>query len=95
MGLEKVAEFNLGRHVECDACGLDLTDDTRTGGLLFGSKGYGPCCSERMMASIRGYGEEEYIRGTCPDGVSFADWIRGMRSQIPGGNTVRIYGGPS
>jgi hypothetical protein len=73
------AVIPLGSTVLCDACDADLTSDTRSGGYLFGSYGYGPCCAERVLESIRGYGEEHFIRARCPEGVSFADWIRGMR----------------
>jgi len=69
----------LGRLVVCDACDTDLTDDPRSGGFMFGSYGYGPCCADERLASIKGYGEEYYITGRCPEGVSFADWIRGVR----------------
>lgn len=92
LGLTEISSFDVGRYVECDGCGADLTDDTRTGGFIFTSKGYGPCCADRVMASVRGYGEEEYIRGTCPAGVAFADWIRDIRAQVPRGNEIRIYG---
>jgi hypothetical protein len=65
--------------VLCDVCSTDLTDDPRSGGYLFGSYGYGPCCADAKLESIRGYGEESHIRSWCPPGVSFADWIRAMR----------------
>ena len=88
-----VHEFDLGRYVECDTCGIDLTEDTRAGGFIFSGKGVGPCCAERVMASIKGYGEERYIQGHCTPGMAFADWIREMRAKVPGGNKVRIYDG--
>ena len=87
--------FDLGRLVVCDACDADLTDDPRTGGLLFGSYAYGPCCEEKQLASIRSYNEESHITGLCPPWMSFADWIRGIRAARPGGNEIRIYGGQS
>jgi len=80
--------FDIGRYVECDMCGTDLTDDTRTGGFMFGTYAYGPCCAGRMMRSIRGYGEENHITGRCPPGMAFADWIRELRAQAPHGNRV-------
>lgn len=85
--------LDLGRGVWCDMCGENLTDDTRTGGFLFQSKGVGPCCAERLSTSIRSYGEERFIRGHCPEGVAFADWMRQLREQSPAGGTVRIYEG--
>jgi len=73
------AEIPVGRVVLCDACDTDLTDDPRSGGYLFGTYAYGPCCADERLKSIRGYGEEWNIRARCPEGVSFADWVRDMR----------------
>lgn len=70
------AVIPIGETVLCDSCDTDLTDDPRSGGFLFGSYAYGPCCADRHLASIKGYGEERFIRGWCPEGVSFADWVR-------------------
>jgi hypothetical protein len=81
--------IDLGRTVACDACDTDLTGDPRSGGYLFGSYAYGPCCADERLASIRGYGEEGHIRAWCPEGVSFADWCRSMRTG-PGGNEIRV-----
>jgi hypothetical protein len=72
------ARIELGRDVLCDSCDTDLTDDPRTGGFMFGSYAYGPCCLHKLDR-IRSYGEEDHIRAWCPEGVSFADWVRGMR----------------
>ena len=69
----------VGRTILCDLCDTDLTDDPRGGGYLFDSYGVGPCCAERFLVTIRGYGEEDHIRAYCPEGVSHADWIRGLR----------------
>lgn len=68
----------LGDTVLCDFCDTDLTNDPRSGGFLFQSKGVGPCRAAVREVSIRGYGEESFIRAR-PEGVSFADWVRGMR----------------
>ncbi len=81
-----------GRHHRPDACNEDLTDDPRSGGFFFGSYAYGPCCAEKRLASIRGYGEEWNIGARCPEGVSFADWIRHIR-QVTGNNAIRIIPG--
>ena len=69
----------LGRTVLCDIDDTDLTDDPRSGGYLFGSYAVGPCCAGRHEATVRGYGEEEFILARCPEGVSFADWVRALR----------------
>ena len=73
------AEIPLGRTVLCDIDDIDLTEDARSGGYMFGSYAVGPCCAERHEAMVRGYHEEWNIRARCPEGVSFADWVRGMR----------------
>jgi len=80
----------LGDLVLCDFCDEDLTRDPRTGGFMFGSKAVGPCCSAGSLARIKGYGEEWNIRGRCPDGVSFADWVRGMRGPGAAVKVTRI-----
>jgi hypothetical protein len=73
------AVIPVGRTVLCDIDDTDLTEDPRSGGYMFGSYAVGPCCAERYLATIRGYGEEHFIRSRCLEGVSFADWIRDMR----------------
>lgn len=89
----EIASFDVGRYVECDWCGTDLTADTRTGGFIFSGKGSGPCCADKVMATIQRYGEEQYIQGQCTPGMAFADWIREVRAQTPGGNRITIVGG--
>lgn len=71
--------IDVGDNVICDGCNEDMTNDPRSGGFLFGSYGYGPCCGDKRLESIRGYGEESYIRAHCPEGMSYADWIRRLR----------------
>jgi hypothetical protein len=69
----------VGRNVLCDIDDTDLTSDPRSGGFMFGSYAIGPCCAEEYERKVRSYGEEDHICGRCPEGVSFADWVRGMR----------------
>lgn len=80
-GLEfdHVIKVDPGRCVVCDFCNKDWTDSPISGGILFGSKGTCPECQPRLEASAERYGEQEHIRGRCPPGVSFADWIRSIR----------------
>lgn len=73
------ARIEVGRDVLCDACDTDLTDDPRSGGFMFGSYANGPCCADKRLESIKGYGEKDHITAWCPAGISFADWIRGLR----------------
>lgn len=64
------------RIVLCDFCNKDFTNSQESGGFLFGRYGIGPCCAVRARSDIERYGETVYIRATCPEGKSFADWIR-------------------
>jgi hypothetical protein len=91
--MTEIASFDVGRYVVCDTCGEVLTDDTRTGGYIFSGKGVGPCCAERLMATIERFNEQEHIQGRCTPGMAFADWIREIRAQVPNGNRVIIYNG--
>ena len=70
---------NVGNIVVCDSCEKDYTDSSESGGFIFGSRGYCPVCAPRMMQRINHYGEEQYIKAYCPEGMSFADFIRGYR----------------
>lgn len=66
--------------VRCDVCDKDfLSSDTRTGGILFGSYAYCPACTEKHLPKIREYGEEHFIKATCPAGMSFRDWVLQLR----------------
>lgn len=93
------AVIPVGRWVACDNCVADMTEDPRTGGYLFGSYAVGPCCMERHLASVRQHREEWNIRARCPEGTSFADWVRGLRGPdaairvTPGTSAIRTMGG--
>jgi hypothetical protein len=73
------ASIPLGDTVLCDDCDGDYTASNLTGGILFQSKALGPCCAPKWEVQARKYGEERFIRGRCPEDVSFADWVRGLR----------------
>ena len=81
---------DIGNHVECDGCSKDFSASDECGGILFGSSGFGPCCEERTLKYIRKYNEEIYIKGRCPPGMSFRDWILRLRN---GNNTITILTG--
>lgn len=74
-----VYKLHPGNLVFCDLCSEDYTERTEAGGFLFGSKAVCPGCAPRFRKDVDGYGESHYIKGECPAGMSFADWIRGMR----------------
>lgn len=84
------AVIPVGGNVWCDWCDADWTARTESGGLLFQSKATCPDCVPRIEASARGYGEERFIRARCPEGMSFADWVRGMRGP---GAAIKITNG--
>lgn len=81
MTIERYAEDP--HRVICDWCDEDWSDRADSGGFLFGSKAVCPTCVPRMMKGIEKHHEHHYIRGTCPDGMSFADWVRELRGPNP------------
>lgn len=85
-------KIDIGRVVVCDMCDVDYTDLPDMGGFIFTSYAYCPKCAVSHLPKIRGYGEERFIRATCPEGQSFADFVRAQRG--PDGNYIRITHGP-
>jgi hypothetical protein len=83
----------VGDLVLCDIDDTDLTADARSGGYMFGSYAVGPCCAAAHEARVRGYGEEWNIRARCPEGVPFADWVRGMRGPDAAVTVTRFRAG--
>lgn len=69
----------LGESVVCDMCGDDYTKSAQPGGFIFGSKAVCPKCEPSVMADVVKYGEQQYIRATCPPNTSFADFVRKFR----------------
>ena len=69
----------LNDFVVCDSCNVDWTARPESGGFIFGSYAYCPECAPRMLASIQRYGEERYIKASCPLDKSFADFCRDYR----------------
>jgi len=91
--VELLDSFDLGRMVVCDSCNTELTDDPRCGGILFGTRAIGPCCAPSWLVAAAENDELDDIKGYCPEGTSFADWVRDV---IRGGRpaSIQIYGGP-
>jgi len=71
--------IEMGNVVICDYCNKDWTDEKESGGLLFQSNAVCPDCADRAMKNIKKYNEESFIRGICPENLSFADWVRSVR----------------
>lgn len=86
--MELQSEIDVGNTVVCDMCNADFTNSDKQGGFLFGSKGVCPDCQDRVMSDIKKYNEEYYIKGYCPEGMSFKDWILKLRN---GDNKIRFY----
>jgi hypothetical protein len=74
-----VIKVDPGNSVFCDLCNKDYTLLEDTGGFLFQSKAVCPDCSERFLETVKMYNEERFIKGYCPDDMSFSDWIRSIR----------------
>lgn len=73
--MDKETIIHLGATVFCDYCCEDFTNRNDTGGILFQSKAICPICAPAALKRIKGYGEERFIRGRCPEGMSFRDWV--------------------
>ena len=71
-----VIELDQGSVVLCDLCNADHTLSSESGGLLFGSHAVCPACAPKIESAAKEHGEEEYIRARCPEGKSFANWVR-------------------
>lgn len=100
MELREVVD--LGDRVICDFCGGEYTERPDAGGLLFGSKAARqahaliacPRCAPHLDRDAKKYGEEQYIRARCPEGKSFAAWVReDLRKGSPGEVRVYTHGG--
>lgn len=74
-GFERI-EIDMGDQVLCDSCSVDYTNSTVSGGIQFQSKAICPDCVPRWMERIEKYGEQKFIRATCPKDKTFADWVR-------------------
>jgi len=81
--------YDIGGVVVCDLCNTDYTFSDESGGWVFCSTAYCPkCATPEALKKIQGYGEEKYIRGFCPKGMSFRDWI--LKDVRQGNNKVII-----
>lgn len=74
-------KIDMGHVVICDGCGADMTYSDESGGLLVGSYAYCPRCQGETEKGLRKYNEEYLIEHRCPEGLSFADWVRSLRAK--------------
>jgi hypothetical protein len=73
----KVYTIDPGREVICDTCNVNWTDRPESGGIFgFSTKAICPECAPKILADAERYGEMKYLKARCPEGKSFADWVR-------------------
>lgn len=70
----------IGRLVICDLCNGDYTDRPDSGGFIVQSSAHCPACASGSLAVLRRFHETHFIRARCPDGQSFADFVREYRN---------------
>ena len=73
----------VGDIVACDDCGVDFTNRPDSGGFIFQSKAICPACARRWRRLIALYGEQHCIRAVCPEGQTFAAFVRAWRGRTP------------
>lgn len=78
---------SIGDIVVCDDCDEDYTDKPDQGGIIFTGYAYCPKCTPKRLKDIQRFKEERFIKARCPEGVSFADFVRRYRG---GDGTVMI-----
>jgi len=74
----QVFSVDVGDNVICDICGENYTDLPDSGGIVFGYRACCPICAPEMEERAKFYHEEEHLGASCPEGMSFADWVRDM-----------------
>ena len=73
----EVINIDIGDRVVCDICGGEWTNRPESGGIYgFGTKAICPDCTPSYIESAKRHNEERYIKARCPEGKSFADWVR-------------------
>jgi len=83
----QLGEVDLGQEVFCDICSAVWTGRPDSGGFLLLSKAVCPDCAPRMLERLKANHEDQYIRGWCPKGMSYAAWCLQLRG---GNNTVKV-----
>jgi len=76
LGPVKHIVIDPGDFVICDGCNEDWSESKESGGILFDSRAICPTCAPKWEKDAKEYGEEDHIRARCPEGMSFADWVR-------------------
>jgi hypothetical protein len=79
----------VGDLVVCDSCSADYTNRPDSGGFIFESKAICPSCAPSWRRLIALYGEQSMVRAVCPDGVTFAAFVRAWRGPDAGIRVTR------
>jgi ssDNA-binding Zn-finger/Zn-ribbon topoisomerase 1 len=69
---------DIGDDVICDFCNADYSESDDCGGVLVGSWAACPECALEMSMRASQYGAK--LDAVCPDGTSFADFVRQSRN---------------
>lgn len=72
----EVFKVDMGRQVICDSCSKEFTDLPDSGGFMWQTKAICPECAPRWLDNARKFNETRFIGEQCPEGMSFADWVR-------------------
>jgi hypothetical protein len=80
----------VGETVVCDDCNGDYTNRADSGGFIFQSNAICPTCAPRWRKLIALYGETHHVRAVCPEGVTFAAFVRAWRGP---GAAIRVTRG--
>lgn len=84
----RITVIECGDKVLCDFCGDEYNGQNKTsGGFLFDDNSVCPKCAPASLDRIRYHHEEDGIKGYCPAGMSFHDWVMKLRK---GNNTIKV-----
>jgi hypothetical protein len=80
----------VGETVVCDDCDVDYTNRPDSGGFIFETKAICPACAPGWRKLIEADGEQHFVRAVCPEGVTFAAFVRAWRGP---GAAIRVTRG--
>jgi hypothetical protein len=89
--MREITSIDIGDDVLCDSCGADYTKSDECGGLLVHTAAYCPKCGPRIEQDLKKYGEEDAIRGRCPEGKPYRKWV--LEDLRKGNNKIIIEAG--
>lgn len=80
--------IDIGRLVACDDCGADFTDSTVSGGFIFDNRASCPECGPKLLQRMQTRSALRFAMraAICPESMSFADFVRSIRTD----NTITV-----